>query len=735
MARASQNKTTCRVVTLAVAAALTGAILPADLGFTPIATAQVADPALSSAVKDFWHFAKIGRYDAAVARGQALLDLSPDPLTVLTEFEAVAKTRGDDLSQTMVRLIGTPELKDVATQVQALLVEGRYARRSDSSFITENIDRLIVNELGYRNGLANLRNSGELAVPILLDYLRSPSKSTYHGQIRRAIRDLGRDVLNPLVAATESSDVQLVGEVVNLLGDIGYTDVGPYLLKIKASGPGPLSQQAAAALNKLGVADAPVDAAFYELAEKFYAGRGAITADNRNPQAFVWFWDEQTGLTKRDVIPEIFGEIMAMRAAEYALQAAADGSSVADDALSLWLAANYRRETQLPPGYTDPTRPAGSRDAHYYGVTAGQKYLGTALGRTLGDGDSAAAFNILKSIQQVVGRSNLSVTGEGSSLLTALRNPSRRVRFEAAFALAAARPEGEFEGRDLVVPLLAEALGQTGRPTALLLLPSRDTINSYATALEAAGYDVQGITLVTDLASTSESMPAVDVLVIDAAANPVDARSALSIANASTRLSGAAKVLLTATKQSDFEPLAVTNPLVTTAVVAAADDVVHAVNAARAATNVLAIDRETATGYALNAARLMRDIAVDAGSYDLAPAKAALIGAISDSRPAVVRAAATVLAELDDADAQARLLVAATNADVPAEIRVHLFEALAANIRTFGSKLGDDGLSQIEAAMTDAAVPDVASAAAAVRGMLNLPARQAKALIMEQIDR
>ena len=57
--------------------------------------------------------------------------------------------------------------------------------------------------------------------------------------------------------------------------------------------------------------------------------------------------------------------------AEYSLKLG--GSS--GDALSLWLAANYKREVELPEGATDPTRPEGQPNAHYYGVSAGAKYI------------------------------------------------------------------------------------------------------------------------------------------------------------------------------------------------------------------------------------------------------------------------------------------------------------------------------------------------------------------------
>ena len=105
----------------------------------------------------------------------------------------------------------------------------------------------------------------------------------------------------------------------------------------------------------------------------------AITADPRNPVGYMWYWTDDKGLVKIDVPAPIFNELMAMRACEYSLKLG--GSQ--GDALSLWLASNYKREVELPQGQVDPTRAPGQPDAHYYGVSAGAQYLNAALARTL----------------------------------------------------------------------------------------------------------------------------------------------------------------------------------------------------------------------------------------------------------------------------------------------------------------------------------------------------------------
>lgn len=722
-----------------LAAALLGVgptLLP---GFpSPVAYGQTEiDPTLKSNVEDFWHFAKMGRYDAANAKGQAVIDAGADPLAVLGAFEAVTQSasRKDDLDVWMVRFQSTDEIKGIADQLAKLIADGRFARRSDPEFITANIERLIVNPIGYRNGVENLRNSGELAVPVLLDYLGSPSKKEYHDVVRRAFKDLGKPVLNPLVASTEMSDANTLAAVIDLLGELGYADVSPYLLRLSNTGSETVKEAANRALTKLGVDPASaVDSAWYDLATKYYYDRASITADNRNPVAYVWYWDDSTKhLIKKDVAPILYGRIMAMRASEYSLGSASSASpQVADDALALWLTANYKRETDVPEGQTDATRGENQPDANYYGVASGSKYLSMALDRAIRDRTSPVAFHVLRSMQQSVGRTNIDVSSESSPVIQALSYPDRAVRYEAAIVLAQARPLEAYTGSDSVVPLLGEAVSQTGKPTVLMLMPDTGAINANKSALEAVGYKVSGATTAGELAVIAGDLPAVDVVVISSKmpADQVDA--ALTSVRGSLKLRGAAKVILVDTNASQFEELKKTDPLYTTSLASNADELAIAVEAARAASGALPLDAAIATDYAIRAATVMRELALVGGIYKLDPIKGTLLGALADERTAVVVAVSRILAEYNDADAQKRLLARAVDARVPNEQRVAIFEALAANARNFGNKLDASELEKLETAVTDEPDLDVRGAAAEARGGLGLPADLAKSIIVKQ---
>jgi hypothetical protein len=721
---------------LAIALAVSGALPQIAVAQDAVAAAA-PDAKLVKQVEDFWHAAKLGRYDAASKLAEGVLGAGAAPVDLLAAFEQVSSVRKDDLGAWTIRLLGTKELAEPMTKINAILTEGRYARRSDPKFIDQQIQRLIVNPIGYANGVDNLRSSGELAVPQLLSYLQKPQLSHFHDAVRRAIKDMGRQTLAPLVASTSMEDTATLAQVVTLLGDLGYTDTAPYLLRL-VNHPAPEVKDATLiALKKLNVdAQSPADAAFYDLAQKLHAGKSSIAADNRNPMAFVWFYNEKEGLNKKDVSPAIYDEVMAMRASEYALElAGSQDGTVSDSALALWLTANYKRQIEVPEGQTDATRAEGQPQAHYYGVTSGPKYLGMALNRALEAGQPATAYEIIRSFQEIVGQNNLDIKGNGASLVSALSYPDRRVRFEAAMALAAAKPAETYEGADLVVPLLGEAVSQTGKPTVLLVLESQDRINELTAALTTAGYDVVGARTASEADAAGRSKPAVDAIIIDTNLAADEVARVRQLSGATLKLKGSARVFLTLTESSSYVDEAKASNLVNTHVGYDAASLVPLVDAARKRAGSLAMDPAVATDYATRSANLLKKLGETGGIYDLAAVKSTLLLGIEDARPEVATAVGAALATLNDVDAQRGLAVRAAVADVPSEVRASLYKSLASSAKSYGNKLNASDVAALEGIVTTEADATVRAAAAEARGALDLPASEAKNIVLQQIKR
>ncbi len=689
-------------------------------------------------VEDFWHFAKIGRYDAAKVKADAIIAAGSEPLVLLTSFEKVASARGDDLTQWMLRYESVAAIKEQAGAIQKTLADGRFARRSDPNFIDQQIQRLNVNQIAYENGLRNLKSSGELAVPQLLNYLKSPDKSAFHASVRKALRDLGKDALNPLVAATELTDNDTLAQVIAILGESGYADVAPYLERLSSSpkSTGPVKEAALIALGRLGVSPTGAGQGFHDLAEKFYTGKSSIAFDNRNPLANVWYYNQELGLEKREVPHAVYAEIMTLRSAEYALEIQ-DGSEgeLATKSLALWLVANYKREVELA-GAADPTRGTDQPKAHYYGVTSGTSFLDLALTRAIADGDAAVAFEIIRSQQEIAGPANTDLSKADSALIAAMQYPDRRVRFEAAFAVADARKAGvAFDGADLVVPLLGEAISQTGQTSVLIISATTDAANALVEPIKAGGGVAAVVTSAADVATSAAGLPSVDVVVLTKDVSPETANSVLVQLASSPKLRGAARLVQTETTQSAFEQLKLSDKLLTTTVTTDPAALVTEINAANAKVGSVPVDPAVATEYATRAGTRLVQLGAIAPA-ELPVIKGTLLQSLAnDTRPEVVSIVGDVLALLDDVDAQSQLFAKANADATPAELRVSLFKSLAKSAKLHGSKLSESDVAALEKAVIETQDLAVRAAAAEARGGLNLPAAQARNVVLKQVQR
>jgi len=719
---------------------------PAAPAAQPGAPGQVVvDEQLHNAVENFWHYAKIARYDLAQVEAQNILAKKDQPAAILLAFEQVAEEHKDAarLDEWLLRWQGTQQLKDTSSQIITLLNQGRSLRRADPYAIQRNVERLVNVGRGYELAVRELRDSGELAVPIMIDYLRDPAKAKYHDAVRNALRDLGRLGLNPLVAVTETKNQDLLIPVVSVLGEIGYSAAIPYLdrLAVSQQHTPAVRNAAAQAIARMGVNPQQINPSdlFYELGEKFYYDNADIQASKKDPNepGNIWYWDEQKGLVRLQVPQGIFNEIMAMRAAEYSLKL---GQSQGD-ALSLWLASNYKREAELPEGMKDPTRAANAPSAHFYGVDSGASYLNNALARGLRDRNSQVSLRVIKSLQEIIGRTNMFAGQQGfqgaPALIAAMSSPDRLVRFESAFAVAAALPQQQFAGQDRVVPLLAEAMSQTGVPSVLVVMPTTDRANATVNELKQAGYSAIGSTNAEQAVASSNQLPAVDVILISEELGPQQVDQLLALATQNAKLAGSAKVVVVKSGASPYTARAINEPLLSVTQAADPEGLKNSVEQARAKASALPIDQQSAATYALRAAELLKQIALTQTQaqnqvLNLGLAEQTVLAALNDPRPDVVKAAGQVLAYLNSTPAQAALLQTILAQNTADDVRVSLLKSASTNAKFFGNRLNGQQVQTLDQMIEGAQNQDVKNGAGEFRGALNLPADQAKTLVVKQ---
>lgn len=711
-------------------------------------------PTLPDLVDTFWHYGKIARYDLAADAGNAIAAMSPDGLDVLQAFETVAAAKGDNIDYWMLRWESLPLLSDeqvgqdsdaraaresVRKMRQAtlklvdLINQGYEARRSNPTFIRGTIIEMAKGARAYDNNLPRVAKSGELAVKVLVDILRTPDDRRYHTVARRILRDLGRSALSPLLAATEMKDSDTLVDIIAAIGDIGYDAAVPYLDRL-AVGPGyPETVHTAArnALTHMGAADPstvnPADQ-FYQLGEKLYYNKADI-GPSGDKIAYIWFWREDRGLTKLDVPTSIFGDVMAMRECEYALKL----DPTKANAMGLWLAANSKREADLPAGAGDPTH-RNVPDAHYYNVSAGVQYLNSALARAIHDRNAAVALKLTQALKDIIGQSNMSLD-QNSPITQALFFPNRQVRYEAAFALAASLPSRAFSGSDRVVPLLVEAISQASKPNVLVVAPDQnDQMATLRGAIQSLGYPVVSSNDPTAAANAAMVLPAVDIIIIS---DQSDVRRMIELEQSTGRLQGASMIVLTQTSDNPYVSQSAVDPLLNTAVMPAksvlADSLKYQIEKARQHAGAIVVTEDTAASYALRAAQLLAQLALSRDQVlNISQSEGGVLAALSDTRPEIAQAAGRVLAMLNSQAAQNGLAARAIDATVPATVRVSFLKNLTSSAKFFGNRLGSDKIQAIEAIVATEKDPAIREAAAEARGALNLPADQARTLILKQ---
>ncbi|MFQ5489850.1 MAG: HEAT repeat domain-containing protein [Phycisphaerae bacterium] len=458
-------------------------------------------PTIASLFGDFLHYARMGRFDLADASAEQLLG-HPD-LDAVKVLEAANQDRRS--LDTLLMIIRNSDVGANATRVLELIQEGERQLRQDPKRIKDNIEKLAGPPQSEYYATQRLIESGEYAVPWMINVLLDDGRKGLHGRIASALPKLGKAALNPLVAALAMENRQVQDALIRALGEIGYCQAVPYLRQV---GLDPEATEATlkavhSAIQRIEsrsgqrCASSPADG-FLALANQYYDEHGSVKSDPRLPQANVWYWNPQTQFAEATPVPQaIFGAVMAMRCCEESLRIAPSN----DQAIALWLAADIRRESrlgmdveraeQVEVSDPDNTRPTDFPRSLYFARAAGARYAHLVLARALADRDPDVALGAIAALQSVAGSTSLVGTEDYKQpLVQALEFPDRKVRIRAALALGNALPKQRFVGDSLVVPVLAGALTEGSASRFVVVDVDADNRNRVAAALRQEGAEV-----------------------------------------------------------------------------------------------------------------------------------------------------------------------------------------------------------------------------------------------------
>ncbi len=701
----------------------------------PMAGQQTSNKLINQADL-FMHYSLIGNQTLAHDFGATVLQANPTPVQTLRAFEKAAN--GRHIMEIILSDEQNPKLKKVAAKLGSLINQGYIALARDPYRIKQAIMAMGKSPQAYVISRTRLRAAGEFAGPFFFHYLNSTSLNSLKPYIIQMMSDIGKPLVNPLVQELQVASVPQKVQIIQVLGNIGYPQAMPYLKQILSSpsSSGPLKQAARAALAKIDptgqFAKMSPAQLYMWLAWSYFHNEPSVAANQpeeaTNP---VWYFDKNTqNVTGVNVPTPIWKDIQTMRCCEAALELAPGNAQ----AISLWITANLRREVDLPVGQTDPTRKADAPNAAYYAVAAGPSYLNPALIYALKEENSPLILKVISALEKTGGVKGLVGSGTHTTpLLDAISYPDPLVRFAAASALAKANPAKGFDGSYRVVPVLSEAVAQSGKPTLILVNASAQVRNQMKGELRAQFNVVDGATLAQAMLRARKA-PYLGMVIVPGGRQ---ANELLSLASTDDRLLYT-PVLVTgnraelAREHLNYVAYRTFNVIPNGA---GEQTVITAYHAILKRLGISIPSAGQALQLSVSAAGLLKNMASNrACIYNVNVALPALDEALHNQHNRVVTAAADVLGYVQNPLAQLMLARAALNsASAPVAVQQSLFADLATSARNVGDHLNKDQIASLIQVVGHESNATIRLAAAEALGALNVPGNQASELIRAQI--
>lgn len=682
--------------------------------------------------EEFCHNVQIAKPQLAADFGQTLLD-SVDAETLLDAVEAADY----DAQQVLDRAKKTDTVKEVAEKLEYTIQNARISRARDPERIARDIDLLALGDRANVMATQRLRAAGQYAAPQLLATLQNPEKKSLHPFVIEAMVAVGEELVYPLAVALPDLEPVQMSQVAQVLARIGYPLPLPYLKQImEAEGVEPsVAKVVEAAFDTLIAEtalskDLSASQLFTLLGRSHYAaGTHGVTLTGYDPAGpetervgLVWaYLAKPTPALQEIAVPgPVYADARAMQVAKQALELQPD----LDQALSLYLASNFRRENNLPDGKRDPsyTEP---QPAMFYAMLAGPQRLHDVLTLALNDGDADLALDAIAALATTAGTEALTTTRE--SLLRGLTYPDRRVRFRSAEALATTRPDAEFNPSYNVVKILADQVRQSDKRYAMVIADDRDTVNELIATLNELGFEAFGSTQIGDLTADINSRPGVDIIVVHGEAEDVKALHAGTLSDFKLNQSPILGLVSPGDQiklKSDFHDVARVFPAVAAL---DAEALGPAVEGASSTVSGAPIGAEEGLEFAVTALLLLRDIALGDGKvYNVLDAQAALEQALGDEREPVVTLAGAVLSLIGNESAQRSIFDAALG--TKEGVQVSLLQSLAASAQHHGNFATAEQTDAL-LALVKASEGDTAIAAAQAHGSLMLSTDKSVSLI------
>lgn len=697
-----------------------------------VAAVAIAGPTLAfpdpqELLNDFTHYALIANVELAAASAQALLDsgiTDAQMAVMLDEGKVTIKRFEDAISRAHMVAALEPVAADLARRVE----QGRLDLARDPVRVEQSINMLTGNQRQRKLASDRLLAAKEYAVPALLRQITEGRDEQLKLACQRVLEQIGNPAVGPLCEALPNLTGVSQRIVCDVLGTIKYPAAAPFLraVSMDANTDGPAREAAARAFNAVGGLDIGLSTLYSNLSRDYFSGHDSLICFPTEPMNNVWNYSPHTGLSPLPVPTAIYSEVMAMRMASRALQA--DAANTA--AIDLFVAANLKRENDLPSGASDPVYGSSAYTPEFYATVFGTQTCLNVLGMGIDRLDTPLVRDAILALSKTTGGSNLFTRGQGRQpLLEALTYPNRRVQYEAALTLGAALPQQAFAGDYSVVPILASAVRMGNLSQAMVITWDDEDRKNTVAQLERAKFQIAGsATTLEALHPEIAKAVGVDLIAIRTR-TPDEARQIVSSLRNIPKTAAAPILLIgSATDLAVLRPIFRDDQRVNLVRPGISDEQFGAAieSVMQGASGGRMTDAE-AEEYTIKSLSVLRDIAISRNSvYRVGDAETALIDALTTRTGGVRMLVADILALIDSDNAQRQLFDAALAAS--GDEQVELLKRVADSVRLIGDRAEKRHVDALIALITKS-TGDTADAAAAVHGSLNLPTSDAVKLI------
>lgn len=391
---------------------------------------------------------------------------------------------------TVLRFANTNSLNPAAGDLLKAVNAASQRKANDPNRIDRLVSELAGSPRERDLALVELRNSGLVAVPRLVQRLGTETDKKTKDTIAFAILRMGRQVIPALRGGLGTDNNLLKADLIGLLGRLKANEAESELEYFAFSEGEPTAVQIAAreAVSRIQYGTAlkwkQIDASgmsrrLYDDALSYFEKGWRRDLDD-DGMATIWLWDEaqQTVLPNR-LSPEAASMLLARLQGHRALAVKRNDSSYQ----SLFLAV-LMAEAQEEAGLGQPI-PTGPGTAHDLALSSGIDVVEQAILLSINTGRTSSLLPLVDVFAELAGEQQMTRSRTTQKLLN---YPNARVQFATAEAILRTRPHKSFRDSSRVTQILVHALNDDGKPSAVVIDPNGERNSRTAGHLSDLGF-------------------------------------------------------------------------------------------------------------------------------------------------------------------------------------------------------------------------------------------------------